>query len=153
MSNKIKACITTEPINVEEALAFVSQPDYGAINLFTGTVRNLHDNREVTGITYDGHSNIAAKTLQTIADEASHKWPDITVFLSHFIGELATGEISVIIAIGSPHREASFAACRYIIEQIKIRAPIWKQEHYLDGVSEWLPGHSLNQPDLPSHLG
>ncbi len=58
-------------------------------------------------------------------------------------GKLEIGGISVIIAVGSPHRDESFQACRYLIEQLKIRAPIWKQEHYVDGVSEWVKGHTL----------
>ncbi|BAU56352.1 molybdenum cofactor biosynthesis protein MoaE [Halorhodospira halochloris] len=144
MSN-IQAFTTTEPIQVDRAVSFVTSSSYGATNLFTGTVRNSHNNRQVEGITYDGHRVLADKTLQSIAAEAHDKWPEISIYLSHFIGRLGVGEISVIIAIGSPHREPSFAACRFIIEQLKMRAPIWKQEHYVDGSSDWLPGHSLNK--------
>ena len=63
--------------------------------------------------------------------------------MSHYKGQLDIGGISVIIAVGSPHRAESFEACRYIIEELKKRAPVWKQEHYEHGPSEWLPGHSL----------
>jgi len=65
-------------------------------------------------------------------------------FVSHFYGVLDVGGVSIVIAVSSPHRAESFEACRYVIEEIKKRAPVWKQEHYFEGKSDWLPGHSLN---------
>ncbi len=70
-------------------------------------------------------------------------WPDTRYAILHYKGQLPVGGVSVVIAVSSPHRAESFEACRYVIEEIKMRAPIWKREHYIDGKSEWLPGYSL----------
>lgn len=144
MSDSVYTAIERKALDLNQAMAFVSAPNYGAISLFSGTVRNHHDGHQVTGINYDGHPRLAEQTLRAIATETATAWPDTSIYVSHYLGELTPGDISVIIAIGAPHREAGFAACRYIIEQIKQRVPIWKQEHYADGRSEWLPGQPLN---------
>ena len=83
-------------------------------------------------------------TFETLAQEARQKWGEkLNVYIEHFKGRLDIGGISILIAVSSPHRDESFKACRFIIEEIKHRAPIWKQEHYLDGDSEWVQGHAL----------
>lgn len=72
-------------------------------------------------------------------------WPETRYYVAHYKGELPVGGISVIIAVSAPHRAETFEACRYVIEELKLRAPVWKQEHYTDGKSDWLPGHSLKE--------
>lgn len=135
--------IATEKINIEEVIAKVESADHGAIDLFIGTVRNHHHGKDVSGITYDVHETLAEKLFKEICEEASGIWPDTDYAIIHYKGELPVSGISIVIAVSSPHRAESFEACRYVIEEIKRQAPVWKQEHYLDGKSDWLPGHSL----------
>jgi molybdopterin synthase catalytic subunit len=135
--------VTTDEISLEDALARVRSPDHGAIDFFVGVVRNNHNGKEVSGITYDAHEKLAEKSFAGICHEATGLWPDTRYAVLHYKGELPVGGTSIVIAVSSPHRAESFEACRYVIEEIKTRAPIWKREHYLEGKSEWLPGHSL----------
>lgn len=143
MSHKIFTDIREEELSIDKAINFVKDDKYGAIDSFLGIVRNNHNKREVTGITYDAHIPLAKKTLQLICEEAAGIWPETHYYVVHYKGHLNVGDISVLIAVGSTHRDESFEACRYVIEEIKTRLPIWKKEHYIDGISEWLPGHSL----------
>jgi len=143
MKETIEVKISTDDLNIQEACDFVSDPAYGAIDTFIGIVRNNHVGKEVTGITYDVHEKLAEKTLLKICEDAQQKWGNTKYYIAHYQGELSIGDMSVIIAVGSEHRAASFDACRFIIEEIKKRTPVWKKEHYLDGKSEWLPGYSL----------
>lgn len=136
--------ITRTPLDLTKAMATIADPAHGAVDLFVGTVRNHHEGRDVMGITYDVHETLALKTLREICEAAAQQWPQTRYYAAHFHGELSVGGISVLIAVGSAHRGESFAACRYVIEEIKKRLPVWKQEHYAEGKSGWLPGHSLN---------
>lgn len=135
--------VTTEDIKIDEAVNKVTTPDHGAIDIFIGTVRNNHNGKKVTGITYDAHERLAEKIFRDICEEATGLWPDTHYAVIHRKGELPVGGTSILIAVSSAHRAESFEACRYVIEEIKAQAPVWKQEHYTDGKSEWLPGHSL----------
>lgn len=135
--------ITRMALDVNKAMAAIADPAHGAMDMFVGTVRDHHEGRAVTGITYDVHEMLAQKILQAICEEARQQWPQTCYYAAHFHGELSVGGISVLIAVGSAHRAESFAACRYVIEEIKKRLPVWKQEHYAEGKSGWLPGHSL----------
>lgn len=143
MCLSINVNVSTHHINIQDAYDFVNDPAHGAVDVFIGAVRNHHEGNDVTGITYDLHEALAIKTFQDIAHESQNKWNDIKIYISHYKGELNIGGISIIIAVSSAHRAESFDACRYIIEEIKKRSPVWKQEHYEFGKSEWLPGHSL----------
>ncbi|HRK98381.1 MAG: molybdenum cofactor biosynthesis protein MoaE [Alphaproteobacteria bacterium] len=144
MTEHILTEISTTVIDPAKAISFVSDPIQGAIDTFIGIVRNHHEGRNVTGITYDVHEGLANKTFQDICSEAQGIWPGTRYFVSHFHGVLDVGGISIVIAVSSPHRADSFEACRFVIEEIKKRAPVWKKEHYVEGASDWLPGHSLN---------
>ncbi|MCF6344027.1 MAG: molybdenum cofactor biosynthesis protein MoaE [Devosiaceae bacterium] len=145
MSATIHASLTSDKINIQNAYDFVADDAHGAIDVFVGTVRNLHEGQNVLGITYDAHEGLAKNVFTQICLEAQSRWQGAKIYLSHYNGELDIGGISIIIAVSSAHRANSFEACRYIIEEIKKRAPVWKQEHYENGCSEWLPGHSLNE--------
>ncbi|MGK5087615.1 molybdenum cofactor biosynthesis protein MoaE [Bdellovibrionota bacterium FG-2] len=133
---------------LQALLASVSNPAHGASVLFLGIVRNFHDGREVLAVSYDAHLGLSEKIFGEICQEsvanAHAKWDeDLDLVLVHRVGKLAVGEASVGIAVGSAHREAAFEASRYLIEQLKIRAPIWKLEHYKEGESQWLKGVRL----------
>ncbi len=144
MPSHISVHILQEPLAVGAAMEAVRDPGHGAIDLFFGVVRNLHVGKQVSGITYDVHKPLALCTMHAICEEGTTKWHGSRFYVAHYHGSLAVGEISVLIAVSTPHRADCFEACRYVIEAIKTRLPVWKQEHYLDGKSAWLPGHSLN---------
>jgi len=143
MDESIFVSISTDSLSIQDAYNFVIDPTHGAVDLFVGAVRNHHEGKDVQGITYDVHEVLAVQTFQDIASRAQKRWHGTRIYVSHYKGQLDIGGISVVIAVGSAHRAESFDACRYIIEELKKRGPIWKQEHYPEGPSEWLPGHSL----------
>lgn len=143
MKGYIQVEISEKPLDVQKARATVSDPAHGATDMFIGAVRNHHEGQKVTGITYDVHEMLAKKVLHEICEEAQGLWPGSKYYVAHCKGTLEIGEISVLIAVSAAHRGETFEACRYVIEEIKKRLPVWKQEHHPDGKSEWLPGHSL----------
>ena len=135
--------VNDTPLHTDTALSAVTDNAHGGVDMFIGMVRDNHMGNTVTGMTYDIHELLAKKIMTDICHDAEQKWQGIKCYVAHYKGYLKVGEISIIIAVSSPHRAESFEACRYIIEHIKTQAPIWKQEHYVDGNSDWLPGHSL----------
>ena len=145
--------VSTRHIDVNEVMAHVMAPDHGAVDIFIGAVRNNHNGRLVTGITYDAHGKLAEKALRDICLKGAGRWPGTHYAVVHYKGELPVGGISIAIAVSSAHRAESFEACRYVIEEIKTQAPIWKKEHYTDGKSDWLPGHSLRRQPDPADTG
>ena len=134
-----------EKILHSSAEKFIKNSKFGASIYFLGTVRNINDNKTVTGITYDSHDEMVIKSFEEIYNEADQKLDikEKAVFIEHAKGYLNLGEISIIIAVACKHRDQAYVLSRYIIEEIKKRSPIWKKEHYVDGKEEWLPGHSL----------
>ena len=131
------------------ALAFVSAPGFGGIAMFVGRVRDLNHGREVAGISYDVYQPLALARFAEIAVQAQREaGPRLRCYIAHAKGRLAVGELAVVIAAGTPHRDEAFRACRLMIEAVKHSTPIWKQEHYVDGDSQWSEGCSLC--DAPS---
>ena len=126
------------------ALDFVSDPGFGGIAMFVGRIRDLNNGRRVTGISYDLYRPLALARFEEIAEQAKR---DITqslkLYIAHAMGRLEVGDIAVVIAAGTPHRDEAFRACRAAIEAVKHATPIWKQEHYEDGDSAWSEGCSL----------
>ena len=110
-----------------------------------GTVRNINDDKKVTGITYDSHDEMVIKSFEEIYNDAEQKLDikDKAVFIEHAKGYLDLGEISIIIAVACKHRDQAYVLSRYIIEEIKKRSPIWKKEHYENEESEWLKGSPI----------
>jgi molybdopterin synthase catalytic subunit len=136
----VRTRITAEPIDTAALLAAAGSPADGAVLLFLGTVREQNEGRPVRGMRYDSYQEMAEGVLADIAAEAGRQAGSDRISVVHRTGELAIGEVSVAIAVGTPHRAQAFEAARYIIEQIKLRLPVWKHEHYLEGVSRWLDG-------------
>lgn len=144
MSGRNYLAVSTSLISTEEAIQFVGDDAHGAADMFVGTVRNHNLGKQVKGVSYDVFDELTLKTFRDLASEARQKWGEmLNIYIEHFKGRLDIGGISILIAVSSPHRDESFKACRFIIEEIKHRSPIWKQEHYLDGDSEWVQGHAL----------
>ena len=140
----MKSWITTAPISADSVLSHVGGDADGAIDLFLGVVRDHNDGREVSGMHYDAYVEMAEKTLHAIVMEAEALPGAGRVAAVHRIGELKVGEVSVAIAASAPHRAEAFAACRYVIEEIKKRLPVWKQERYVSGGTQWLAGEVSN---------
>ena len=134
-----------EKILTSNAEKFIKNSKFGASIYFLGTVRNINDNKTVTGITYDSHDEIVIKSFEEIYNEADQKLDikDKAVFIEHAKGYLNLGEISIIIAVACKHRDQAYVLSRYIIEEIKKRSPIWKKEHYENDESEWLKGNPI----------
>ena len=136
----IRADVGPEVIDPGEVLDSIGAEEDGAAILFLGIVRNHADGRSVTGMHYDAYVEMARPVLVEIADEAAERLGTDRLAVVHRVGELAVGEISVAIAVSSPHRAESFEASRYVIEEIKKRLPIWKKERYSDGDTVWVEG-------------
>ena len=137
--------ITNDKISIASAEKFISSSKFGASIFFTGTVRDVNENKKVTGITYDVHDEMVIKSFEEIYQEASEKLKitDKAVFIEHTKGYLSLGDISILIAVACKHRDQAYILSRYIIEEIKKRSPIWKKEHYEDQTTEWLKGKSI----------
>ena len=135
-----------EKILTSNAEKFIKDSKFGASIYFLGTVRNINDNKTVTGITYDSHDEMVIKSFEEIYNEADQKLniKDKAVFIEHVKGYVGLKEKSIIIGVACKHRDQAFVLSRYIIEEIKKRSPIWKKEHYQNEDSEWLKGVSLN---------
>ena len=134
-----------EQIKISDAERFIASSKFGANIYFTGTVRNLNDNKEVTGITYDSHDEMVIKSFEEIYNETEQKLniQDKAVFIEHVKGYVKLGEMSIIIAVACKHRDQTYVLSRYIIEEIKKRTPIWKKEHYINEDSQWLKGNPI----------
>ena len=134
-----------ETIKISNAENFIASSNFGASIFFTGTVRNINENKKVTGMTYDSHDKLVIKSFEEIYKEVGKKLniKDKAVFIEHVKGYVALSEISIIIAVACKHRDKAYVLSRYIIEEIKKRSPIWKKEHYINEDSEWLKGNPI----------
>jgi len=137
--------IKKEKIKIIKAETFIASSAFGASIFFTGTVRNINDNKKVTAMTYDSHDELVIKSFEEIYIETDEKLniKDRAVFIEHIKGHVSLGEISIIIAVGCKHRDQAYILSRYIIEEIKKRSPIWKKEHYENEDSVWLKGNPI----------
>ena len=134
-----------EKIDISKAEEFLSSSNFGALIYFDGTVRDLNENKKVTGITYDSRDSMVIKSFEEIYKDAELKLKikDKAVFIEHVKGYVAIKEKSIIIGVGCKHRNEAYNLSRFIIEEIKKRTPIWKKEHYANEESEWLKGVSI----------
>ena len=135
-----------DKILISNAEKFIKDSKFGASIYFLGTVRNINDNKTVTGITYDSHDEMVIKSFEEIYNEADQKLDikDKAVFIEHAKGYLNLGDVSILIAVAGKHRDQAYVLSRYIIEEIKKRSPIWKKEHYEKEDSEWLKGNPIS---------
>ena len=134
-----------EKIDILKAEEFLSSSNFGALIYFVGTVRDLNENKKVTGITYDSRDSMVIKSFEEIYKDAELKLKikDKAVFIEHVKGYVAIKEKSIIIGVGCKHRNEAYNLSRFIIEEIKKRTPIWKKEHYADNQSDWLKGNPI----------
>lgn len=119
-------------------------PAHGAEVCFIGRVRNHNQGRSVESVSYDAFVPLAQMEFATICEEAFRKWGnDLNIQILHRIGNVNVGGASILIRVTSRHRDEAYLASRYILEEIKVRAPIWKKEHYINGETDWVRGHTL----------
>lgn len=117
---------------------------HGASIHFTGAVRDHNHGKKVLAVSYDAYLPLARKELTSICSEAIAKWGEtLRIAVTHRIGRLEVGDVSIVITVSAAHRDEAYLASRYIIEEIKVRVPIWKKEHYEQGETQWLRGHAL----------
>jgi len=133
--------LTNDPIDAMELTSFATVSTVGAVILFLGTVRELTAGRRTLALDYEAYPEMALAKLNEIADEAMEKWPLERIGIIHRLGHLELTEASVAVAVSSPHRADAFQAGQYVIDELKVRVPIWKKENWDDGTTEWVhPG-------------
>ncbi|HXK09340.1 MAG TPA: molybdenum cofactor biosynthesis protein MoaE [Vicinamibacteria bacterium] len=137
------ARLVREPIDLASLMG--AEPADGAVCLFVGVVRNENQGRAVVGLEYEAYEEMALALMDEIGRETERLFPVTGVRLVHRLGRLEIGEASVAVAVSSPHRKEAFDACRFAIDTLKAKVPIWKKEHYADG-SAWLEGPGAVTP-------
>jgi molybdopterin synthase catalytic subunit len=124
-------------LSVDEVRAAVADPAAGGIALFAGAVRDTHHERGVTGLSYSAHPS-AGDELRRVAEVIAEKYPVIGIAAVHRVGDLAIGDLAVVLAVSCPHRAEAFDACRDLIDILKASVPIWKHQRFDDGTTEWV---------------
>jgi molybdopterin synthase catalytic subunit len=132
--------ITDQPIEVQKIITAASKHEAGAVNTFIGTVRNNTSGNKVIRLEYEAYEPMAISEIQKIINQATEQWKLTGFAVSHRIGVLLPGEIAVVVAVSTPHRKDSFAACQFIIDTLKQTVPIWKREFFENG-DEWVSAH------------
>ena len=139
--------LTRHRLEVDALLGEVQGPERGGTCVFLGTVRADDD---VTGIDYSAYEPMVVDETERILAEARARWPDARVILQHRLGLIPVGEASIAIAAAAPHRDEAFGCCRYVIEAVKKRLPIWKKELHADGSATWVDPSARPHPLTPS---
>lgn len=129
--------ITPNPIDTEKLLKLVSNPECGASVLFLGTTRGVTAGRITVRLTYECYEPMARRVLTELETEARQRWPIQGCAIVHRVGDVGVTESSVAVAVSTPHRADAFAAGQWLIDEIKVRAPIWKKEIGADGQEFW----------------
>ena len=132
--------ISDRPLLPDQVIKLVESDSSGSINVFIGTVRNSTKNRAVQRLEFEAYEPMAIKEIQKIIDKIKASWPINAIAIYHRVGVLAIGDIPVIIAVSTPHRQQGFEACQYAIDTLKQTVPIWKKEVFADG-EEWVSAH------------
>ena len=129
--------ITSNPIDPSRITARVKTDSNGAVLTFLGVTRNYSGDRKVLHLEYEAYRPMADKKLEQIVEEIHHRWDTIDVAIVHRIGRVFIGEISLIVAVSSPHRKSVFDACQYAVDLVKTMVPIWKKE-FFEGGEVWI---------------
>ena len=143
--------LTRDPIDTNAVLARMQSPLAGAVVLFLGTVREMTAGRQTQALEYECYPEMAEREMSRLEVEACTRWPLVEVAIVHRLGRLELMEASVAVAVSSPHRAAAFEAGRWLIDSLKESVPIWKQEIWADGTTEWVhPGIPSTDKPTPS---
>ena len=140
MEMETRIQLTEKPIDASAELAFLTGSEGGAVDVFLGTTRRFTDGKETVSLSYEAADSLALAEMRRLLDDASAKWPMIRVTIIHRTGVVPVHEASVLIGVATAHRDESFLACRYLIDELKKRVPIWKRETFADGSKEWVEG-------------
>ncbi len=133
--------LTRDAIDFAELTEWSRSNQAGAVVLFLGTVREMTGDRRTAALDYEAYPEMARAKMQEIASDACRQWPVIRAAIAHRFGHLGLGDVSVAVAVSTPHRKDAFEAGRHLIDTLKAVVPIWKQEHWADGTKEWVePG-------------
>ena len=124
-------------LSLDEVRAAVADPAAGGIALFAGAVRDSDHDRAVRGLSYSAHPSAVAE-LRRVAEVIAEKYPVIGIAAVHRVGDLAIGDLAVVLAVSCPHRAEAFDACRDLIDILKASVPIWKHQRFDDGTAEWV---------------
>ena len=130
--------VSKSAIDVSAAKKSVADDSCGALVVFEGWIRDHNEGQQVKRLEYEVYRPLAEKEGARIIDEAVQRFGVSHALCIHREGLLELGEVAVLVCVSSPHRGEAFDACRYIIDQTKVRLPIWKKEHYVSGASEWV---------------
>jgi molybdopterin converting factor subunit 1 len=133
--------VSASPLSVDDALAAVRDSGFGGVVVFLGTVRDRSRGKVVTHLEYEAYAEMAETKMREIAHRLEAKHAPLRLVMHHRVGDLAIGEIAVIVAAGAPHRDAAFIAARAAIDELKTVVPIWKKEHSDDG-AVWIEDHA-----------
>jgi molybdopterin synthase catalytic subunit len=125
------------PLSVDEVRGAVMDPGAGGIALFAGAVRNHDHGRDVVRLSYSAHPSAAAE-LHRVCEKVTAEFDVTALAAVHRVGELAVGDLAVVVAVSCPHRAEAFAACRALIDELKRSVPVWKQQLFSGGDSEWV---------------
>ena len=143
---KIIITFTRAVIDPGAVAASAGDPACGGTALFIGTTRNSERGREVIGLEYEAYEPMARKVIDALSRTAAERWQTGTLAVVHRLGPVGVGEASIVIAAAAPHRREAFEACRFLIDEIKRSAPIWKKELYADGAGG---GSWVGLPERP----
>ena len=124
-------------LSLDEVRAAVADPGAGGIALFAGAVRDCDHDRQVTGLSYSAHPS-AERELRRVAEVIAEKFKVAGIAAVHRVGDLAIGDLAVVVAVSGGHRAEAFDACRALIDELKATVPIWKHQRFADGESEWV---------------
>ena len=125
------------PLSIDEVHSAVGHPGAGGVALFVGTVRDTDHDRAVTRLSYSAHPTVE-RELRAVMEKVAADFPVKALAAVHRVGDLAVGDVAVIVAASCPHRAEAFAACRRLIDDLKAQVPIWKHQRFADGGDEWV---------------
>lgn len=149
----IRTIITEEPLESLEVFQRVGTTADGAVVTFEGRVRDHNEGRRVTRLAYEAYSEMAERELRGICDEAAARFDVGSIVTAHRVGPLDLGEVSVRITVAAAHRGECYEASRFVIEELKVRVPIWKHEVYADGSARWVGAPAAEAPPEPPSPG
>lgn len=139
--------IDADPLDIARAYAWLGDPASGAVVCFTGRVRDHHHGRSVMALHYEAYEAMATAECERIWYKATKRWPIRRGIIWHRLGTLGIGEAAVIVGVAAPHRQAAFAASSFLIDTLKERVPIWKQEQAQQGGALWINDPPLSSPE------
>lgn len=129
--------LSPTPLNPSELSESFTAPGAGAFTCFEGRVRDNNDGKSVVALDYEAYEPLCRAEMEKIFQEAKNRFAAIDIKAAHRTGKLRVGELAVWVGVLAAHRDEAFTACRYVIDELKKRLPIWKKEYYADGSSQW----------------